>query len=163
MDRAAIEDLFAFTDYSWRRYSDHLRPLGDDLLTKPAPGSGWPALRDALVHIVWAYVRWLAEPGRTSHIEPEEIDSWDALEDYRRRVREHSHEYLDSLSDGELTTPHEMNIDGGTMHYSPADIFGHALLHERQHHGDLNTLLYQLGTDVPIVEYRFSLGDRQSG
>jgi len=56
--------------------------------------------------------------------------------------------------------PREMSIDGEPMLYSPADIFVHVLLHERQHHGDLNTLLYQLGVEIPIVEYRFSLPDR---
>ena len=55
MDRSAIEELFAFTDYSWRRYSEAtIRPLGDDALVKPVPGSGWPALRDALAHTSWA-------------------------------------------------------------------------------------------------------------
>ena len=38
------------------------------------------------------------------------------------------------------------------LRYSPADIFVHAMLHERQHHGDLNTLLYQLQIDIPNVE-----------
>jgi uncharacterized damage-inducible protein DinB len=33
----------------------------------------------------------------------------------------------------------------------------HVFLHERQHHGDVNTLLYQHDVEVPIVEYRFSL------
>jgi uncharacterized damage-inducible protein DinB len=162
MDRGAIEDLFAFTDYSWREYERAIRPLGDDVLTKPAPGSGWPALSDALSHMTWAHVRWLADPTGTSD-EPEvRVKSWDALEAYRRRVLGYAREYLDSLGDGELLTPREMNVDGETLVYSPADIFVHALLHERQHHGDLNTLLYQLGIEVPIVEYRFSLPERRA-
>ena len=163
MDRASIEEIFAFTDYSWRTYAEALRPLGDEKLVKPAPGSGWPALRDTLVHINWAYVRWLADPAGTTAREPERINSWDELEDYRRRVREHAREYFDSLTDSELTTPREMNIDGRMIPYSPAEIFVHTLLHERQHHGDLNTLLYQLGIEPPMVEYRFSLPDRSSG
>ena len=57
MDRAAIEELFTFTDYSWREYERAIRPHGDETLTASAPGSGWPALRDALTHINWAYVR----------------------------------------------------------------------------------------------------------
>jgi uncharacterized damage-inducible protein DinB len=161
MDRAAIEDLFAFTDYSWSEYEAVIRPLGDDVLTQPAPGSGWPALRDALAHIVWAYVRWLANPARTTDEPVERVESWDDLEAYRRRVRGHIREYLDSLDDRALVPPREMNVDGETLIYSPADIFVHALLHERQHHGDLNTLLYQLGVEVPIVEYRFSLPERR--
>jgi len=31
------------------------------------------------------------------------------------------------------------------------EIFVHVPLHERQHHGDLNTLLFQLGVEIPIV------------
>jgi len=162
MDRAAIDELFAFTDYSWREHERAIRPLGDDVLIQPAPGSGWPALRDALAHINWAYVRWLADPAGTSDEPVERVKSWDELVAYRRRVRGHAREYLDSLGDGELLTPREMNVDGETLLYSPADIFVHVLLHERQHHGDVSTLLYQLGVEAPIVEYRFSLpGNRQ--
>ena len=157
MDRAAIEELLAFTDYSWREHERAIRPLGDDVLTQAAPGSGWPALGDALAHINWAYIRWLADPAGTTD-EPEgPVKSWDELEAYRRRVRGRPREYLDSLGDGELLTPREMNVDGETLLYRPADIFVHVLLHERQHHGDVNTLLYQLGIEAPIVEYRFSL------
>ena len=141
-------------------HAEAIRPLGDAMLIKPAPGSGWPALRDALVHINWAYVRWLADPNGTSAIEPEQINSWDQLEDYRRRVRGRFREFLDTLTDEVLVSPREMSIDGNPMSYSPADIFVHVLLHERQHHGDLNTLLYQLGIEPTMVEYRFSLSDR---
>ena len=162
MDRRAIEDLFSFTDYGWREYERAIRPLGNDVLTKSAPGSGWPALRDALAHMTWAHVRWLADPAGTSDEPVELVTSWIELAAYRDRVVGHAREYLDSLSDDELLTPRAMNIDGETLVYSPADIFVHALLHERQHHGDLNTLLYQLGIEVPIVEYRFSLPERRA-
>lgn len=160
MDRDAIESLFTFTEYSWRKYEGAIRPLGDDVLTKPAPGSGWPALRDALAHINWAYVRWLADPAATTDEPVEQVATWDELDASRRRVRGHARAYLDSLDDRSLSTPREMNVDGETLVYSPADIFVHTMLHERQHHGDLNTLLFQLGVEVPLVEYRFSLPDR---
>ena len=71
------------------------------------------------------------------------------LEVYRSRVRGHARDYFDSLGDGALVTPREMNVDGETLLYSPVDIFVHVFLHERQHHGDVNTLLYQLGIEVP--------------
>jgi uncharacterized damage-inducible protein DinB len=162
VNRAAIENLFTFTDYGWRRYEETVRPLGDEVLTKPAPGSGWPALRDALAHINWAYVRWLADPTGTTDEPVERVNSWDDLDADRARVRGHAREYLDSLAETELMTPREMNVDGETMLYSPGEILAHVLLHERQHHGDLNTLLYQLGIEIPIVEYRFSLPERRA-
>jgi hypothetical protein len=34
MDRAAIEELFTFTDYSWREHELVIRPLGDEALTR---------------------------------------------------------------------------------------------------------------------------------
>ena len=160
MDRPAIEELFAFTEYAWREYEQAIRPLGDEVLTRAAPRSGWPALRDALAHINWAYVRWLADPAGTTDLPVERMESWEQLEAYRQQVRDHAREYLDSLNDSELITPREMNVDGEALRYSPGQIFVHVLLHERQHHGDLNTLLYQLGVEPPIVEYRFSLPDR---
>jgi len=162
MDRVAIEGLLTFTDYSWGEHDRVIRPLGDGKLTEPAPGSGWPALRDVLTHINWAYVRWLADAAGTTDEPVPRVTSWDELGAYRRRVRDHARAYLDSLGDDELVTPREMNVDGETLVYSPADIFAHSLLHERQHHGDLNTLLYQLGIEVPIVEYRFSLPERRT-
>ena len=160
MDRAALEQLFSFTDYAWREHERAIRPLGDEVLTKPAPGSGWPALRDALAHINWAYVRWLTDPKRTSSEPVPTVTSWVELDAYRHRVRSHARKYFDSLSDEALVARRDMLVDGNTMRYSPADIFAHVFLHERQHHGDVNTLLYQLGVEVPVVEYRFSLPDR---
>jgi uncharacterized damage-inducible protein DinB len=161
MERADIEKLFTFTYYGWRRYEETIRPFGDELLTRPVPGSGWPALRDALVHINWAYVRWLADPLATTDEPVERVTSWDELDAFRRRVRDHARGYLDSLDDDELSTPRKMNVDAETLLYSPGEILVHVMLHERQHHGDLNTLLYQLGIEIPIIEYRFSLPERR--
>jgi len=160
MDRTAIDELYRFTDYSWREYEELIRPLGDELLTRPAPGSGWPALRDALTHTNWAYVRWLADPNATTDEPVETVQTWDELDAYRKQLRDDFRASVDALDDEALAVVREMNVDGATMRYSRVDIFVHVLLHERQHHGDLNTLLYQHGIEVPIVEYRFSLPDR---
>ena len=34
-----------------------------------------------------------------------------------------------------------------------ADILGHILLHERGHHGDVTTMLSQLGATPPNIDY----------
>ena len=100
MDRAAIEELFTFTDYSWREYERAIRPHGDETLTAAAPGSGWPALRDALTHINWAYVRWLANPAGTTDEPVERVESWDELDASRRESS---------------ATPASTSIRSGTM------------------------------------------------
>lgn len=141
MNRAAIEELFAFSDFAWRQHEETIRALGEDALAKPAPRSGWPALRDALAHVNFGYDRWLSIlAGRPlTGFDVESVRSWDDLETYRRRERVRFRESLDSLSDGELTTPRPMSIDGETLRYSPADIFVHILLHERGHDGYQHT------------------------
>ena len=96
-------------------------------------------------------------PGWNDDEPVERVTSWDELEVNRSRIRGHTREYLDRLEDGELLASHEMNVDGETRVYSPADIFAHVFLHERQPHGDLNTLLYQHGVQpadrgVPVLD-----------
>ncbi len=159
MDRAVIEELFAYTDYAWREYTRAIRALGDPALTRPVPGSGWPSFREALAHLNFAYDRWLADPAGTSAraVDVQALRSWDDVEGDRKRVRDLFRGYFDSLSDAELMAPREMNIDGDMLAFSPADIFTHVLLHERGHHGDLSTLLYQVGVEPPVVEYRLFL------
>src|SRR5206468_4162564 len=122
-------------------YEATIRPLGDEALLRPVPGSGWPALRDALAHLNWAYDRWLTDPTRTSEIPVEAVASRGDVEGFRQRVRGRFRKHLDSLDEAALTTPLEMNIDGEVMPYAPADILTLLLLHEREHHGDLNTCI----------------------
>jgi uncharacterized damage-inducible protein DinB len=104
----------------------------------------------------------LTNPYATTDEPKRLVNSWDELDDYRRRVRGNARLYFDSLDDDELSTPRKMDIDGKPILYSPGEILVHVMLHERQHHGDLNTLLYQLGVDIPIVEYRFALPERDA-
>jgi uncharacterized damage-inducible protein DinB len=161
MNRQTVELLWQFTEYSWAAYEESIRPHGDRLLTSPAPGSGWPTLRDALVHICWAYVRWLSDPVSTTERPAPVPRTWEELDRYRAEVRDHARRYLDALEDRELTTVRPMRVDSVKRRYSPAEVFATVLLHERQHHGDLNTLLYQLDREIPVVEYRFSLPGRE--
>jgi len=157
VDRVAIEELYAYTDFTWRAHVEAVKGLGPEALVERATGSGWPALEDALGHINWAYQRWLSDPAGTTEVSFDcaFINSWVDLESFRADVRRRFRGYFDSLSDGELTTARAMNVDGEMVLYSPADIFAHVLLHELRHHGDINTLFYQLGGEGPMVEYRF--------
>jgi len=132
-------------------------------LTRPAPGSGWPALRDCLGHIVLAYQRWCSGlPERKTlemdRFDPGAIATWDELAGYRSSARAELQSFLDSLSDEELVKVQDFDIDGDTIRYSYAELLTHLLLHERGHHGDVNTLFYQLGLETPMLEYRFHLG-----
>jgi len=169
MDRAAIQDLYDFTGFCWAVYMDAIAAAGgDQVLARPAPGSGWPALRDCLGHVVLAYQRWCSGLPRRkalamNRFDPAAIATLGELQGYRSTARTEFQTFLDSLSDEELARIQDFEIGGDVIRYSHAELLTHLLLHERGHHGDLNTLLYQLGAEVPLVEYRFHLGRTPRG
>lgn len=163
MNRSAIQELFNFTGWAWAQISEAMAEVGGDVLTRPAPGSGWPALRDCLGHIVIAYQRWCSGlPERSTvamdRFDPGAIATIEELEGYRAAARAELQSFLESLSDEDLMKAQDFDIDGNTIRYSYAELLTHLLLHERGHHGDVTTLFYQLGLETPMLEYRFHLG-----
>ena len=81
--------------------------------------------------------------------------SWQEVRDYRTRVRALFHSYLDSIDDTELHRVRPLDVDGEPIEYTPGEVLTNILLHERGHHGDLTTLMYQLGIDIPWIDHRF--------
>ncbi len=164
MDRVALQDLYDFTGFAWRQVIDAITDAGGDgALTRPAPGSGWPALRDCLGHIVLAYQRWCSGlPERKTlamdRFDPGAIATLEEIEGHRSVARAEFQSFLDSLPDEELLKVQDFDIDGDDVRYSYGELLTHLLLHERGHHGDVTTLFYQLGMEVPVIEYRFHLG-----
>lgn len=163
MNRDAIQELFDYTGWAWNAITTAIADAGAEALTRPAPGSGWPAFRDCLGHIVLAYQRWCSGlPQRKTlgmdHFDASAIATFEELEGYRAAAREEFKSFLDALSDADLVKVQDFDIDGDTIRYSYAELMTHLLLHERGHHGDLSTLFYQLGMEMPMAEYRFHLG-----
>ena len=61
---------------------------------------------------------------------------------------------LDGMTDEDLAQPSQTFGEGATAFTtSPTAILSHILLHERGHHGDVTTLLSQLGARVPQTDY----------
>lgn len=166
IDRPGLESLFGFTDFAWRQIADVIAEEGGDALTRPAPGSGWPALRNCLAHILLAYHRWVDGLGELKACElpgygDDQFQTWSDVQAYRDRVRAALRAQLDS-DDEYLFTVHDFDIDGEPMAYSRGELLAHLLLHERAHHGDVTTLFYQLGIEPDrMLEYRFYVTDRR--
>ena len=156
-NRGALEELFDYTEFAWNAIMAELAPYGDEIASRPAPGSGWPALRDCLAHILLAYDRWLSEkPSGLPEYAEDDFRTMAQLKAYRANVRDRFREYL-AWSDEELYAVRDVEIDGAPVPYSRCELLAHLLLHERGHHGDVSTLFYQLGIEAPQMEYRFHL------
>jgi len=162
MDKAALQDFFAYTGWAWDEIKSAIPD--DETLRAVAPGSGWPTLRNCLSHIVLAYDRWvpaivdlksqpLPDPA------PDDFMTWSQIDTHRRRTRDALQSHLDAWTDAELSELRLMDVDGDPIRYSRGELITHLLLHERGHHGDVTTLFWQLGLDSEtLLEYRFHLG-----
>jgi uncharacterized damage-inducible protein DinB len=95
-------------------------------------------------------------------IGPDDFATWEQIDSVRSRAREALGRPLRAWSDGELAMTHDVEIDGEVIRYSRGELIAHLLLHERGHHGDVTTLLWQLSMDPDMeIEYRFFLGRRE--
>ncbi|MEX2080396.1 MAG: DinB family protein [Dehalococcoidia bacterium] len=157
MDRAAIQELFDYTGWAWDRIERVIDGLPEGTFEKPVPGSGWPAIRDCFEHFVGAYDGWINEGwglGPLIHQGPETIATWGKAKAYRRQLREAFRHAL-AAPDEVLFDEAEYEYGGGPETWSRAHMLTNLLLHERGHHGDLNTLFHQLGVQSYIIDYRY--------
>jgi uncharacterized damage-inducible protein DinB len=166
MDKVALQDLYAYTGWAWDQIKAAIPE--DETLSVVAPGSGWPALRNCLAHIVLAYDRWIPaivdlETRPLPDLAPDDFLTWPQIEAHRRRTRDALESHLGGWTDAELRERHQVDIYGEPISYSRAELITHLLLHERGHHGDVTTLFWQLGLDSEtLLEYRFHLGRHAS-
>ena len=162
MDKVALQDLVAYTGWAW----DQIKAAvpDDKTLRAAAPGSGWPALRNCLAHIVLAYDRWVPaivdlQSRPMPDLAPDDFLTWPQIDTHRRRTRDVLQSRLDAWTEADLRERHEVDVDGDRIRYTRGELITHLLLHERGHHGDVTTLFWQLGFESEtLLEYRFHLG-----
>lgn len=155
--RAALRDLFDYTVFTWQSYARCLATLPPDVLSQPIPDAGWPALRDVFFHIALAWDGWLRDYlGIDDPLDatPESLSSWDDVQVHREKIRGWLRRLIDDTSEDDLHARTLTVGEGPTaMPASVADVAMHLLLHERGHHGDVTTLLAQLGVPPPPTDY----------
>jgi uncharacterized damage-inducible protein DinB len=129
------------------------------------PGSGWPALIDAFRHFCGAYETWLHRRlGAAAVIvpDPASVVDWRAIAEWRRRTRASFRRVLDDTPDDRFQVVDIPISSGVAMNMSVGDILAHLLLHERGHHGDVSTLFYHFGVELPSMDYRIHLHLKRS-
>jgi uncharacterized damage-inducible protein DinB len=156
--REALNDLVDYTDFTWETYGKLLRRLPDGALARPLADAGWPALRNVLFHLATAWDDFLRD--RLSIEDPlddspDAVASWSDLQERRDKIRGWLKRVIDEASDDDLHAQTLPMWEGtpGEMRVSLADVLAHILLHERGHHGDVTTILSQLGATIPGTDY----------
>jgi uncharacterized damage-inducible protein DinB len=159
MNRDALNELFAYTTFTWKTYDRAVKILPTEELTRPLEGSGWSALREPLVHVASAWDGWLAKnAGETfTEFDIDTIITWDAIHDLRTQARGWMRRLLDEMTDADLFEKTKPTWDGqpDDNRSTVADVLLHILLHERGHHGDVTTLLSRAGAPIANSDYLF--------
>src|SRR5437899_2667073 len=106
MDKAALQDLFAYTNWAWDQIKS--ATLDEETLRAVAPGSGWPALRNCLAHIVLAYNRWVPaivelRSRPMPELAPDDFQTWAQIDARRRGTRVGLQSHLDAWTDRSAT------------------------------------------------------------
>ena len=164
MDRRAIEELYDITDFTWATCVELLPKLPEGGLTAPVPGSGWPALINAFGHINYAYDRWLHERLKARDVivaDPKSVGDWATIEDWRAQARASFRAILDGTPDDRLYVADIPVWYDERARMSVGDILTHVLWHERGHHGDISTLFYHYGIEMPSMDYGMYLWSRR--
>jgi len=165
-ERAAIEELYDYTGWAWGRIARVVDQLAPEMFAREVAGSGWPTLAACFEHWVAAYDGWLNHPtwglglGEVRHPGSDALKSWPAMKAYRAQCRESFRAAL-AMPESALYAKREFRFGGKVELLSPADILTNLLIHERGHHGDLNTLFDGLGVRGYFIDYRFFVTRRE--
>jgi uncharacterized damage-inducible protein DinB len=153
LDRKALEELFDYTEYTWAVFGNSVRALPPGDFTRAAPGSGWPSMRDASFHIAGAWDELFRERFNADLeiLDSGALETWAQMDVYRTKIRALMRRTLDESSDDALRS--EPANTTGRTEMTTGDLLTHVLLHDLRHHGDINTLLSQLGAEVPMSDY----------
>lgn len=162
MNRDAISELFDYTGWAWERIARVIDQQPPDVYAKAVAGSGWPSLAACLTHFVASYDGWInmdwgqIEAGDMSYPAewPEPVNDWNQMRAYYLRVRESFRRAL-NVPDEVLYEKRLYNLESIPEQMSRADILTNLVIHERGHHGDLNTLFHQLGIRSYFIDFRF--------
>lgn len=164
MQRDAIQELFDYTGWAWERIERVIDSLPDGTFAHGLEGSGWPSLFDCVAHFTAAYDGWLNEEwglalGEVRYPGDEAAANWATMKSYRTECREMFHKAL-MVDDSTLYAKRRFDFEEGSENLSRADILANLVLHERGHHGDLNTLFHQLGVKSYIIDFRHFVSRR---
>ena len=127
MDKAALQDLFAYTGWAWHQIKAAIPD--DETIQAVAPGSGWPTLRNCLGHIVLAYDRWIPaivdlETRPMPELAPGDFLAWSQIDAQRRRTRDPLQFHLEAWTDDALMAAWPRLRDAPRVPLSPRPRLG---------------------------------------
>ena len=153
---ALLNELFDYNYWARDRQLQACADLTEEQFLRPL-GNSFPSLRDTLTHLLaveWLWLeRWRGHSPRTL-LAPEDFPTLTALSQRWQTVEREMREYVASLSEEEIgRTVSYVSTRGQTWTYTLGRMILHLLHHQSYHRGQVTSLLRQLGTQPPKVDF----------
>ncbi len=152
-----IRELYDYNYWARDRQLQVCGALGEEQFLRPA-GNSFGSLRDTLAHLLNTEWVWHERfRGRSPRSDPPwlaGLRSVNALREHWKPVEADLREYLAGLDAEALDRPVTyINFAGRTWTYPLWQALFHLVNHQTYHRGQVTTLLRQLGTTPPALDF----------
>ena len=153
--KAGIVDLHGTTHERLNLLLSHVATVPDNVLRESISGFGHPSVWKQLVHILSCEEGWVHDLQDKTFVglREEDVSTMTELLATKRRIRDTTRAYLDSLSEEQLNaTLTKRPQDWGGELRSPAFILLHVITHAFHHKGQIVAMLRILGHPAPDTD-----------
>jgi uncharacterized damage-inducible protein DinB len=152
-----VVDLLEYNEKARHEYFETLSKLPWDELTKNREAS-FHSIKNIFVHILSAIDYWLDYLQEENLHAKKDYDNYASLKevkDFMEHVEKRTHEYLEKSSDRKFDETYTVKDDSGKIFKITAeDVLIHVFEEEVHHRGELNALLWQMGTAPPPMGWK---------
>ena len=157
---STLRELFDYNYWARDRQLEACAALTEEQFLRPM-GNSFSSVRDTLAHLVaveWVWLeRWLGRsPTKLGGGEysAETFPTLGTVRERWRTVEGNMRSYLSGLQDSALERPLSYtNFKGERWTYPLWQTLVHVVNHQTYHRGQITTLLRQLGTSAPAIDF----------
>lgn len=160
-----LRELYDYNYWARDRQLEACDKLIAEQLNRPL-GSSFSSLRETLAHLVmveWVWhERWCGRDVRSVPFEAA-LTSLDALRARWQRVERDVRGFISRATTEDLARPLTyVNFKGETWTYALGEALLHLVNHQTYHRGQVTTLLRQLGSAAPAIDFLVYLDGKSS-
>jgi uncharacterized damage-inducible protein DinB len=152
-----VTELLEYNETVRRRYFEKLGALSWKVFIKNREAS-FESIRNIFIHTLGAIDYWLdflQGQNLRSKRKFEDYKTFKEVRNYMEHVEKRTHDYLNSLTTGQLEKTYAVTDDDGkSFEVTTTDILIHVFEEEVHHRGEVIALLWQMNVEPPQMGWK---------
>ena len=152
-----VTELLQYNETVRRRYFEKLSALSWKVFIKNREAS-FESIRNIFIHTLGAIDYWLdflQGQNLRSKRKFEDYKTFKEVRNYMEHVEKRTHDYLNSLTTGQLEKTYAVTDDDGkSFEVTTTDILIHVFEEEVHHRGEVIALLWQMNVEPPQMGWK---------